>query len=186
MKTGRGEITIEIHPGQFVFGRHTASKELGMVESTVWKRMNKLKNTQNLNIESNSQYSIISIINWGIYQQDNNNSDSKSNRQVTGKEQASNTNKNDKNDKNEKNKEKGRNFIPPLLDDVILYFKEKGYSTEVAKRAFEYYSTADWKDSRGKQVRNWKQKMLAVWFKEENKEKTDERTEFLRRHGAVE
>lgn len=70
----------------------------------------------------------------------------------------------------EKNREdRGRNFIPPLVDDVISFFKEKGYTTEVGKKAFEYYSTAGWKDSRGKQVKNWKQKMIAVWFKDENK-----------------
>jgi len=88
----------------------------------------------------------------------------------------------EENRKDKKRKDKGRNFIPPVLDDVIFYFKEKGYSTEVAKRAFEYYSTADWKDSKGNKVRNWKQKMLAVWFKDENREKIDGIESFLRKH----
>ena len=60
-------------------------------------------------------------------------------------------------------------FNPPLLDEVILYFSEKGFSAEIAKKAFEYYSLADWKDSKGHKVKNWKQKMLAVWMKDENK-----------------
>jgi len=60
-------------------------------------------------------------------------------------------------------------FSPPLLDEVIQYFSEKGFSAEIAKKAFEYYSLADWKDSKGNKVKNWKQKMLAVWMKEENK-----------------
>jgi len=77
-------------------------------------------------------------------------------------------------------------FVPPTIGEVVSYFTEKGYSTESAKKAFEYYNEAKWYDSKGSQVRNWKQKMIAVWFKDENKEKTDERTEFLRRHGAVE
>lgn len=61
-------------------------------------------------------------------------------------------------------------FTPPTLDDVISYFKEKGYTEVAAKKAFEYYSAGDWKDSKGNQVKNWKQKMLSVWFKDENKD----------------
>jgi len=60
-------------------------------------------------------------------------------------------------------------FIPPSLDDVVNFFSVKGYSQDVARRAFEYYSTAGWKDSRGNAVKNWKQKMIAVWFKDENR-----------------
>ena len=64
---------------------------------------------------------------------------------------------------------KGKKFIPPSVAEVIKYFFENGYSVEVGKKAFEYYSTANWKDSKGSQVKNWKQKMIGVWFKDENK-----------------
>lgn len=67
----------------------------------------------------------------------------------------------------EKNKEK--KFTPPTLPEVIKYFFENNYSIESAKKAFQYYSEANWKDSKGNQVRNWKQKMIAVWFKDENR-----------------
>jgi len=62
-----------------------------------------------------------------------------------------------------------KKFSPPLLQDVILYFTENEYSKELASKAFKYYETGDWKDGKGNQVRNWKQKMQSVWFKEENK-----------------
>lgn len=81
LKTGRGAVEIEILSGQFVFGRHSAAKELKMNPSTVWKRIVKLKNLSNLNIESNRQYSIINITNWDTYQIENNKSD----KQVTSK-----------------------------------------------------------------------------------------------------
>jgi hypothetical protein len=61
-------------------------------------------------------------------------------------------------------------FQPPTLAEVILYFLENGFPEATAKRAFNYYSVANWKDSKGNQVKNWRQKMQAVWFKEENKE----------------
>lgn len=62
-----------------------------------------------------------------------------------------------------------KKFSPPLLQDVILYFAENDFSKELATKAFKYYETGDWKDGKGNQVRNWKQKMQSVWFKEENK-----------------
>ena len=62
-------------------------------------------------------------------------------------------------------------FIAPTPEDVIKYFKANGYDENLASRAFKYYDTANWKDSKGKQVKNWKQKMQGVWFKEENKTK---------------
>lgn len=60
-------------------------------------------------------------------------------------------------------------FIPPLEIEVINYFKENGYSESSAKKAFDYYNIAEWSDSRGNKIKNWKQKMISVWFKEENK-----------------
>jgi len=80
----------------------------------------------------------------------------------------------EKKGKESKGKEKRVNsapngFSPPLLDEVIQYFSEKGFPAEIAKKAFEYYHVSDWKDSKGNKVKNWKQKMLAVWMKEENK-----------------
>jgi len=62
-----------------------------------------------------------------------------------------------------------KQFIPPLLSEVESYFEENGYKKEVAKRAWMGYDAAGWHDSKGKQVLNWKQKMIQVWFSEENK-----------------
>lgn len=56
----------------------------------------------------------------------------------------------------------------PSLEDVKDFFREKGYSQDTAVKAFEYYSINQWKDGNGKPVKNWKQKMIAVWFKPEN------------------
>lgn len=63
-----------------------------------------------------------------------------------------------------------KGFVPPTLDEVKEYFKEKGYSAAGAQKAFDYYSVADWADGRGNKVKNWKQKMLANWFKDEYKQ----------------
>ncbi len=72
---------------------------------------------------------------------------------------------------NKKSKPKKNIFLPPTLLDVENYFIENGFSKESAIKAFNFYNIADWHDTKGNKVKNWKQKMQGVWFKEENKEK---------------
>ena len=74
-----------------------------------------------------------------------------------------------------------KKFISPSLAEVIKYFFERGYSVESAKKAHEYYSAGDWHDRNGNKVRNWKQKMIAVWFKDENKIKEPETPKIITR-----
>lgn len=64
-----------------------------------------------------------------------------------------------------------KKFSPPTLEEVKNYFKEKGYSVETAERAFNGYDVANWHDTKGNKILNWKQKMINVWFREENKDK---------------
>jgi hypothetical protein len=61
-------------------------------------------------------------------------------------------------------------FIPPNIDEVVVFFKSKGYTQDSANKFHEYYSAGEWKDGGGKPVKNWKQKAISVWFKAENKE----------------
>jgi len=64
--------------------------------------------------------------------------------------------------------QKTNSIQKPTLSEVEDYFLEKGSTVEAAKQAFEYYDVADWQDSKGKPVKNWKQKMLAVWINNRN------------------
>lgn len=72
-------------------------------------------------------------------------------------------------DKNKKKNIKKKKFEPPTCQEVENYFFENGYTKESGKKAFEYYEAGNWTDSTGKPVINWKQKVRAVWFKDENK-----------------
>jgi hypothetical protein len=91
---------------------------------------------------------------------------------LKGGSSIKNKNKNKEEDKEEtvfntpKNKQ-------PILEEVIAYFNENNYTTESATKAFNYYHP-EWKDSQGRKVLNWKQKMRGVWFKDENLIKGDE------------
>lgn len=100
--TGKGRATVAVNTGSFVFGRNQAAKELGQKPSGLWKRCLLLQTLGNLNIQSNNHYSIISIVNWELYQFSESKSDSQSDNQVTAMRQPSDTYKNDKNAKKKK------------------------------------------------------------------------------------
>jgi hypothetical protein len=85
--------------------------------------------------------------------------------------------------KGKERKELKKKFIAPTLEEIKSFFKEKGYSEESAIKAFNHYNYADWKDTSGKQVLNWKQKMNTVWFKPENKIQQSSRTNFITHQG---
>jgi hypothetical protein len=101
LKIGRGEITIKLLPGQFIFGRFKAEEELGIDGSTIYKWIQKFTSPEYdmINIESNNQYSIISIIKWDDYQikekKKVTTKEQPKNNQVTAEEQPSNTNNKD-------------------------------------------------------------------------------------------
>lgn len=69
----------------------------------------------------------------------------------------------DSKDKNIKGK-----FTPPTLEEVKKYCEERNNGVDY-NRFYEYYSIANWKDSKGNPVRNWKQKMIANWEKDKPK-----------------
>ena len=100
LKIGRGEITVKLLPGQFIFGRFKAEEELGIDGSTIYKWIQKFASDEYdmIKIVSNNQYSIITICKWEEYQihekKKVTTKEQPSNNQVTAEEQPSNTNNN--------------------------------------------------------------------------------------------
>lgn len=58
--------------------------------------------------------------------------------------------------------------IYPTLADVVEYFKENGYNEIIARKAYDYYSSNDWKDKNNKKIVVWKLKMRN-WFSDDYK-----------------
>ena len=54
---------------------------------------------------------------------------------------------------------KVREFIPPTLEEVQAYCKERSSPVD-PKKFYEYFTAGGWKDAKGNPVRNWKQKLL--------------------------
>lgn len=91
MKTGTGETEVKLLPGQFVFGRNSAAKELDMPASTIRNRIAKLKNMSKIEIKPDNHYSVITIINWVGYQTLQEKQDRQEDNQRTTRGQAKDT-----------------------------------------------------------------------------------------------
>lgn len=84
---------VHLMPGQFVFGRESASESLGISPSTVRNWINILQQDSRIDIKPTNKYSVISVLNWNDYQ----SMDNKKDNRITTEKQQNNTDKKDKN-----------------------------------------------------------------------------------------
>ncbi|MFA5307570.1 MAG: DUF1376 domain-containing protein [Candidatus Babeliales bacterium] len=82
-------------------------------------------------------------------------------------------NENENGDENIINNRKRKPFKKPTIQEVRTFFIDNGYDPDFGESRWHYYNDADWFDSKGNPVLNWKQKMRSVWFKPENKKKSE-------------
>ena len=82
-------------------------------------------------------------------------------------------NKLDNNIDNNQQQISTKKFIAPTLEEVEQYCRERNNGVD-AKQFYDYYSVANWKDSSGKCIKNWKQKIIAVWEKKRTPQQTEE------------
>jgi hypothetical protein len=60
--------------------------------------------------------------------------------------------------KNNKKEYTGK-FVPPTLEEVENYVREKGLSVSPSG-FYNYFTEGNWIDSKGNKVKSWKQKLL--------------------------
>ena len=140
------------------------SKDLGLTISQVRTALKHLKTTNEVTIKTTPKSSIISIKNWGKFQE----SDKQNAKQTTNKRQTPfHYKEEDKEVKNIKKREGG--FAAPTLDEVRSYISERRY-TFSAERFHSYYSVQGWK-RHGRYIENWKS--LADYWQTGEKEKPE-------------
>lgn len=166
----KGQL-YECERGQSLFSLQTWAEEFNWSIQQVRTFFNLLEKDLMITVEGLQYTTRLTVCNYDIYQ-DNQQTD---NTPTTDGQQTDNTplttTKEDKEDKEVKKikKVKNKEFVSPSLDEVKIYFKENNYKEETAIKFFQSYSVADWVDSKGNKVKNWKQKAINVWFKDENK-----------------
>jgi hypothetical protein len=104
-----GNQVVHLMPGQFVTGRKALAKESGVTEMKLYRILKFYENVQQIEQQTHSKFTIVSILNWDKYQgnctADEQQIEQQMNSKCTADEQQMNTNKNKKNIKKEKNKD---------------------------------------------------------------------------------
>jgi hypothetical protein len=131
LKCGKGIITVNLKVGQFIFGRHKAEDALFLDGSLIYRKMQKMQDDKMIKIESNNQYSIVTVCNYEEYQTKETESEQLTNNQRTTDEQLTNTNKKDNKDKNVN--KKGAEKTPPPYQKIVDYFNNKCKSLPTVK-----------------------------------------------------
>jgi hypothetical protein len=121
---------VELEPGQFIFGRDSAAEQLLSTPQKIRTCVKILSNLEFITIKSTNKYSVITIINWRIYQPEENNSTSNLTTNQPATNQQITTNKNVKNVKNNNNPPTplsgGTVYSKSFLDWYELYPEKKG------------------------------------------------------------
>lgn len=112
-----GRQKIRLSPGQFVFGRKKAAADLEMKESTIRDYIKVLQSHSTILVKPTNKFSVITIANWELYQQNEDSTDIKHDSKRTTKGQQINTNNNVKNDKKE-------NIIDEIQDLRLSFASE--------------------------------------------------------------
>jgi hypothetical protein len=84
-----GFKNIIVEQGQFLFGRHKASEETGLSEQEIRTCKTFLEKSGNITSTATNRYSIITIVNWALYQVDSDEPTSTAtNKQPTSNQQV--------------------------------------------------------------------------------------------------
>lgn len=144
-----------IKPGQFIFGRHSASEELDIAPSTIWSWICLLQKDNFIDIEKTTQCSVVSIKNWEDYQTNDN-------ERKTNEKQTDTIYKNVKNDKNIYRVEKKIFKYPTIesIDDSLIEIIARDYKVTQKEIRFVLEELKVFKDldkyvDFNKTLRNW-------------------------------
>jgi hypothetical protein len=144
---------ITLKPGQLIAGRKSIASFLKINEIKVQRILKLLENEHQIEQQTSNRNRLITILNWGLYQGNEQQDEQQMNNKRTTDEQQMNTYKNIKNDKNDK-KNIYAHFTPPTLEEVISYCKERNNSVDPQKW-YDFYSAKGWMIGKNK-MKDWK------------------------------
>jgi hypothetical protein len=160
---------IDISRGQVITSLEKLGKSTTLTIQQVRTALTKLKSTHEITIKATKLHTFITLTNYNLYQdrivESNTPDNTPDNNSSTDDQQrinkGSTTTKEGKEIQEGKEvKKKPKGFVPPSLQEVQDYCKERNNSVSPSK-FFDYYNAGNWKDAKGNAVKNWKQKLLS-------------------------
>ena len=153
-----------IKRGQVVTSLPSLSEETGLSIRQIRTAINHLISTGEVTNKSYTKYRVISIVNYDVYQDNRQTDRQTSDRQSTVKRQTSDSqttdnrqhhNKNNNANNANKGKKREGTFVPPTLEEVQSYVREKGFRMD-AGAFFDHFSASGWVMKGGQKIKDWK------------------------------
>lgn len=153
---------MAIKRGQLVTGRKALAAQTGLSERQIRTALEHLKSTNELTIKSTNKFSLITIANYGKFQDVQSDIDQQNDQQVDQRP-TSNRPQMNKDNKGEQGIKPRKRFTPPTVEDVASYCRERGNAVD-AQRFVDFYSSKGWKVGNAGMkdwhaaVRNWERR----------------------------
>ena len=136
----------DVKRGQFISSLGNISNATGISVQTIRTILKKLEKTNEIEVKSTSQFTIVTICKYECYQDEN----EQSNKPLTNNQQTTNkrltTNKNEKNER--------IIFIVPSLEEVSAYCQERNNNVD-SQKFYNFYESKGWMVGKNK-MKDWK------------------------------
>lgn len=143
---------FKTEPGQFVTSLQSIADDCGKGISiqNVRSSLKRFENLEFLTNESTKQGRLITIANWDLYQFNEDNPT----KQSTKTQQRPNKDPTTKEERKKDKKERSNIFIPPSIDEVRQYCKERNNTVD-AESFINFYESKGWMVGKNK-MKSWK------------------------------
>ena len=135
---------IHLKPGQIATGRKKIAQCTDLNETKVYRALIVLKSLGNIEIKATNKYSIITVVNWEKYQDENGKrtaNEQQTNNKTTAEEQQDDSKRTQhKNGKNGKNKKEI--YMCPFFDRAWELFPNKKGKSAISKKAMRELAEA--------------------------------------------
>ena len=172
---------IKIEAGQLIIGRLKLAEKLKLSERKIRTALKHLKTTKEVTIETTKSYSLITLNNWHLYNQEN---DQENDQQMTTNKNTTNTiyksiNSSSVQKNNEPPQPTKKVFKKPTIKEIKKYISEKNLRVD-GEKFLAYYEANGWMVGRNK-MKSWKSSLI-YWNKTEKK---SDDSDFLARVDAA-
>jgi DNA-binding transcriptional MerR regulator len=159
---------MEVKRGQFISSLGNISNATGISVQTIRTILKKLEKTNEIELKSTSQFTIVTISKYDCYQEqtDEINKPLTNNQQATNKQLT--TNKNDKKER--------MLFIVPSLQEVSAYCQERNNNVD-SQKFFDFYESKGWMVGKNK-MKDWKA-AVRTWEDKSKSNQVEEPKELL-------
>jgi DNA-binding transcriptional MerR regulator len=159
---------IQVKRGQFISSLGNISNATGISIQTIRTILKKLEKTNEIEVKSTSQFTIVTISKYDCYQEQND----ETNKPLTNNQQATNkqltTNKNEKKER--------MLFIVPSLQEVSAYCQERNNNVD-SQKFFNFYESKGWMVGKNK-MKDWKA-AVRTWEDKSKSNQVEEPKELL-------